>query len=304
MSILEWFADKKAKAIKPKTKKLDIPGNLWVKCVSCSAVLYSKDLEDNLKVCPHCQHHFRLTCYERVAVTLDENSFEEINSTLQPINSLGFTDSISYDDRIKQAKKKSGLNDAVITGSGLIDGFPVAVAIMDFSYMGGSMGSVVGEKITRLIEFGTENRLPVIIFSASGGARMQEGILSLMQMAKTSGALFRHKEQNLLFISVFTDPTTGGTTASFAMLGDLNLAEPNALIGFAGPRVIEQTIRQKLPKGFQRSQYLQDHGMVDSIADRKDMRARIATLLEMTRHQRIESTVVTEVEADQEFGDE
>ncbi len=287
MSILEWFADKKAKAIKPKTKKLDIPGNLWVKCVSCSQVIYSKDLEANLKVCPHCQHHFRLTCHERVAITLDENSFEETNSLLSSVNSLGFTDAISYDDRIKQAKKKTGLNDAVITGTGLIDGFPVAVAIMDFSYMGGSMGSVVGEKITRLIELGTEKRLPVIIFSASGGARMQEGILSLMQMAKTSGALYRHKEQGLLFISVLTDPTTGGTTASFAMLGDINLAEPNALIGFAGPRVIEQTIRQKLPKGFQRSQYLQDHGMVDSIADRKDMRGHIAALLEMTRHQRV-----------------
>lgn len=287
MSILEWFADKKAKAIRPKTKKLDIPGNLWVKCVSCSQVIYSKDLEANLKVCPHCQHHFRLTCHERVAITLDENSFEETNSLLSSVNSLGFTDAISYDERIKQAKKKTGLNDAVITGKGLIDGFPVAVAIMDFSYMGGSMGSVVGEKITRLIELGTEERLPVIIFSASGGARMQEGILSLMQMAKTSGALYRHKEQGLLFISVLTDPTTGGTTASFAMLGDINLAEPNALIGFAGPRVIEQTIRQKLPKGFQRSQYLQDHGMVDSIANRKDMRGHIADLLEITRHQRV-----------------
>ncbi len=287
MSILEWFADKKAKAIKPKTKKLDIPGNLWVKCVSCSQVIYSKDLEANLKVCPHCQHHFRLTCHERVAITLDENSFEETNSFLSSINSLGFTDAISYDERIKQAKKKTGLNDAVITGTGRIDGFPVAVAIMDFSYMGGSMGSVVGEKITRLIELGTENRLPVIIFSASGGARMQEGILSLMQMAKTSGAVYRHKEQGLLFISVLTDPTTGGTTASFAMLGDINLAEPNALIGFAGPRVIEQTIRQKLPKGFQRSQYLQDHGMVDSIAHRKDLRDHIAAFLEMTRHHRL-----------------
>ncbi len=286
MSILDWFAKKNRGRVVGQ-ERLDIPGNLWVKCVSCGGVLYSKDLEEKLKVCPHCQHHFRLTSTERLSLTMDPNTFEEMDAGLEPINSLSFTDTLSYDDRIKQAKKKTGLNEAIITGTGLLDGFAVCVGCMDFSYMGGSMGSVVGEKITRLAEHAIEKGLPLIIFSSSGGARMQEGILSLMQMAKTSGALYRLSEKELLFVSILCDPTTGGTTASFAMLGDFNLSEPNALIGFAGPRVIEQTIRQKLPKGFQRSQYLLEHGMLDRVVERKDMKKTLSGLLEMTRHQRV-----------------
>ncbi|MDD5455978.1 MAG: acetyl-CoA carboxylase, carboxyltransferase subunit beta [Candidatus Margulisbacteria bacterium] len=286
MSILDWFAKKNDNVVVER-EKLDIPGNLWVKCISCGGVLYSKELEENLKVCNHCGHHFRLTSKERLFITVDADSFEEINPGMEPVNSLGFTDTISYDDRIKQAKKKSGMKEAVITGTAKIEGYAVAVGIMDFSYMGGSMGSVVGEKITRLIETAIEKNLPVIIFSASGGARMQEGILSLMQMAKTSGALYRLKEKGLLYISVMTDPTTGGTTASFAMLGDLHITEPNALIGFAGPRVIEQTIRQKLPKGFQRSEYLLEHGMIDYISPRKELKKLLKSLLEFTQYNKL-----------------
>ncbi|MEO5351420.1 MAG: acetyl-CoA carboxylase carboxyl transferase subunit beta, partial [Magnetococcus sp. YQC-3] len=223
MSIMDWFA-KRNRSRTVGREKLDIPGDLWVKCISCGSVLYSKDLEEKLKVCPSCQHHFRLTCWERLAITVDEGSFVEINSTMKPVNSLGFVDTVSYDDRIKQAEKKTGLKEAVLTGTAEMGGVAVAIGIMDFSYMGGSMGSVVGEKLTRLIEHGTEHHLPVIVFASSGGARMQEGILSLMQMAKTSAALYRLKEKGLLFVSVLCDPTTGGTTASFAMLGDIDVS--------------------------------------------------------------------------------
>ncbi|OGI07726.1 MAG: acetyl-CoA carboxylase subunit beta [Candidatus Margulisbacteria bacterium GWF2_35_9] len=286
MSILDWFA-KKNDSVVVERSKLDIPGNLWVKCITCNGVLYSKDLEENNKVCPHCGHHFRLTSKERMKLILDKDSFEEFFSTMQPKNALGFKDTISYDERIKKAKKSSNLNEAVVTGKGLLDDYEVVVGIMDFSYMGGSMGSVVGEKLTRAIEYATEHNLPVIIFSSSGGARMQEGVLSLMQMAKTSAAIYRLKQKNLLYISVLCDPTTGGTTASFAMLGDINMTEPNALIGFAGPRVIEQTIRQKLPKKFQRSEYLLEHGMIDYITERKDMKPVLSRILGYTSHKKI-----------------
>ncbi len=281
MSILDWFATKNS-ANKSVTSKLDIPGNLWIKCIACGETLYSKDFEQNLKVCPKCLHHFRLTCKERLDITVDENSFIETDKNLSPCDSLEFNDIKSYKDRIIEAKKKTGLNDAIITGEATINGNPVAIGVMDFGYMGGSMGAVVGEKVTRIIELATKKQLPVIIMSSSGGARMQEGMNSLMQMAKTSAAVYRHKQSKLLFISVLLDPTTGGTTASFAMIGDLNITEPNALIGFAGARVIEQTIKQKLPKDFQRSEYLQEHGMIDHILPRNKMKDFLANVIEMT----------------------
>ncbi len=287
MSILDWFAKKNSEST-VKASKLDIPGNLWIKCISCGDVLYSKDFEQNQKVCPKCSHHFRLTSKERLDITVDKGSFKEINQDLEPFDSLNFCDIKPYKERIVAAKKKTGMNDAIITGEAKINGSKVAIAIMDFGYMGGSMGSVVGEKITRLIELATKKGLPAIIMSSSGGARMQEGMNSLMQMAKTSAALYRHKTKKLLFISVMLDPTTGGTTASFAMLGDLNITEPKALIGFAGPRVIEQTIKQKLPKNFQRSEYLQEHGMIDHIVTRHEMKNFIGNIVEMTNFYKLE----------------
>lgn len=276
MSIHEWFKRKKAPY---SSERLDIPGNLWIKCYKCHQTLYAKDLEANLKVCPKCNYHFRLTAAERLGQLMDEKSFAEIDHDLRSTDFLNFTDSKLYAKRIDEAIKKSGLNDAIVTGSGKIGGHPAAIGVMDFSFMGGSMGSVVGEKIARLIELAVEKKLPVIIFSASGGARMQEGIMSLMQMAKTSAALGRLRENGLPYLSVMTDPTTGGTSASYAMLGDINIAEPGALIGFAGPRVIEQTIRQKLPPGFQRSEYLLEHGMVDIVTERKQLKTILAQLL-------------------------
>ncbi len=297
MSILDWFATKNS-ANKSVTSKLDIPGNLWIKCIACGETLYSKDFEQNLKVCPKCEHHFRLTCHERLNITVDADSFIEIDYDLSPADSLDFTDIKAYKDRIVEANKKTGLNDAIITGEAKINGSDVAIGIMDFGYMGGSMGAVVGEKITRCIELATKKQIPAIIMSSSGGARMQEGMNSLMQMAKTSAALYRHKQQKLLFISVMLDPTTGGTTASFAMLGDLNITEPKALIGFAGARVIEQTIKQKLPKDFQRSEYLQEHGMIDHIVPRNKMKSFLANIIEMTNYhkQKIEETETVEQE--------
>lgn len=281
MSILDWFANKKIES-KPKSKRLDIPGNLWVKCINCGEVIYSKELEDNQKVCLHCGHHFRLTCKERVNITFDKGTFVEYEKNLTPLNALSFIDTLSYDDRIKKAHSITGLNEAVIVGIGLINGIKTVAAIMDFSYMGGSMGSVVGEKIARGAELAISKNLPYIVFSSSGGARMQEGVLSLMQMAKTSAAVKRFKEAGFLFISVLLDPTTGGTTASFAMLGDINISEPNALIGFAGPRVIEQTIKQKLPSNFQRSEYLLEHGMLDLIIHRHKLKDTLSKILEYT----------------------
>nr|WP_291317158.1 acetyl-CoA carboxylase, carboxyltransferase subunit beta [Desulfuromonas sp.] len=242
-------------------------------------MIYTKEIERNLKVCPKCDYHFRIDARERIALVLDEGSFVEMDAAMQSVDFLDFKDSKKYKDRIKASVKKAGGGDAVICGEGTREGMPVAVGVFDFSFMGGSMGSVVGEKLTRAIEAGIEKKIPVIVFSSSGGARMQESILSLMQMAKTSAALAKLKKLGVPFISVLTDPTTGGVTASFAMLGDINMAEPRALIGFAGPRVIEQTIRQKLPEGFQRSEYLLEHGMVDMIVPRQEMKARLSQIL-------------------------
>jgi acetyl-CoA carboxylase carboxyl transferase subunit beta len=278
---MAWFKRDKAPLPQSEEKRVRVPEGLWIKCKSCGDTLFSRELEDNLNVCPKCGFHYRISSRQRLDLVLDQGTFSEYDAGMISVDFLEFKDSKSYADRIRGALDKGGARDAVICGGGEIEATPVEVAIFDFSFMGGSMGSVVGEKITRAIERGIERGVPVLIFSASGGARMQESILSLMQMAKTSAALAVLREKGLPFISVLTDPTTGGVTASFAMLGDINMAEPQALIGFAGPRVIEQTIRQKLPEGFQRAEYLLDHGMVDVIVERKDMKGKLSEILKM-----------------------
>ncbi len=276
---MAWFKKSKAPIVPVETKKMKMPEGLWKKCPNCHEIIYAKEIERNLNVCPKCDYHFRISARERITLIFDEGSFQEMDAGMKSVDFLDFKDSKRYKDRIKAAMKSSGSKSAVISGEGTIHGLPVVAAVFDFSFMGGSMGSVVGEKITRAIERALETRRPFIVFSSSGGARMQESILSLMQMAKTSAALARLKAAGLPFISVLTDPTTGGVTASFAMLGDINMAEPRALIGFAGPRVIEQTIRQKLPDGFQRSEYLLEHGMVDMIVSRREMKDLLAQVL-------------------------
>ena len=278
---MAWFRKEKTPLAQAEGKKVRVPEGLWTKCQNCNTTLYSKDLEKNLNVCPSCAFHFRISARKRLEVLLDEGTFTEYDAGMVSVDFLSFKDSKSYQERINAALAKGGSKDAVICGGGSVEGTPVQIAVFDFSFMGGSMGSVVGEKITRAIERGIERRTPVIVVSASGGARMQESILSLMQMAKTSAALAKLRDAGLPFISILTDPTTGGVTASFAMLGDINMAEPKALIGFAGPRVIEQTIRQKLPEGFQRSEYLLDHGMVDIIVDRRQMKEKLSQILKM-----------------------
>lgn len=270
MSILDWLNKKEQKI--ERAERLDIPGDLWVKCFKCSEVLYLKDLEENDKVCSKCQYHFRVTPEERIAMICDPKSFQETDDTVGPVDFLGFEDTEQYTARIEKAQKRTQRQDAIVIGQAKLNKRPINIGVMDFSFMGGSMGSVVGEKITRLIEAGVKNKLPVIIFTSSGGARMQEGVMSLMQMAKTSAALDRLADAKVPFISILCDPTTGGTSASFAMLGDVNIAEPDALISFAGPRVIEQTIKQKLPKGFQRSEFLLQHGMLDKVVHRHELR--------------------------------
>jgi acetyl-CoA carboxylase carboxyl transferase subunit beta len=278
---MAWFKKDKTPLVQSEGKKVKVPEGLWTKCQNCSEVILSKEIENNLNVCPKCSHHFRISARQRFDILLDTGSFVEFDANMVSVDFLEFKDSKSYQERINAAVAKGGSKDAIICGEGRIETVPVQIAIFDFSFMGGSMGSVVGEKITRAIERGIDRHHPVIVISASGGARMQESILSLMQMAKTSVALAKLREKGLPFISVLTDPTTGGVTASFAMLGDINIAEPKALIGFAGPRVIEQTIRQKLPEGFQRAEYLLDHGMVDVIVERKDMRSTLGNILKM-----------------------
>jgi acetyl-CoA carboxylase carboxyl transferase subunit beta len=273
-----WFK-KTRKPIETPDKASRVPEGLWVKCPSCSRALYHKDLEESLQVCPHCAHHFRLSAAERLAVLFDEGKWIEHDPGLRSLDPLSFTDTKAYRDRLAATIKKTGMNDAVIVASGLIEEIPVVVAAMEYAFIGGSMGVVVGEKITRGAERALAARCPFIVVSCSGGARMMEGALSLMQMAKISAALGRLDRAGLPYLSILTDPTTGGVTASFAMLGDLNIAEPKALIGFAGPRVIEQTIRQKLPEGFQRSEFLLEKGFIDLIVDRREMKATIASTL-------------------------
>lgn len=257
-------------------QKPNIPTGLWVKCDGCGQIIYKNDLEDNLKVCPQCNFHFRIGAKERVAYLIDENTFEEFDKNMKSKNPLDFA---GYEKKIAQAMENTELNEAVITGIGRIEGEKAVICVMDSNFMMASMGSVVGEKITRAVEKAIELRLPVIIFAASGGARMQEGIVSLMQMAKTSGALGKLNEEGLLYITVLTDPTTGGVTASFAMLGDIILSEPGALIGFAGRRVIEQTIKQKLPDEFQRAEFLMEKGFIDAIVPRKQLKEALGKIL-------------------------
>ena len=261
-------------------KKKDMPEGLWVKCPSCGESLYEQALAKNLRICTHCGHHFTLNSEERIASLVDEGSFEEIDANLDSVNALGFKD---YLGKVKAYQAKTGLTEAVVTGRGRIDGTPVVLAIMDFRFLGASMGSVVGEKITRAIEQATKEKCAVIVFSASGGARMHEGILSLMQMAKTCGALARHGEANLPYISVLTHPTTGGVTASFATVGDLILAEPKCMIGFAGPRVVKETTHSDLPPGFQTAEFMKEHGLVDIIVPRDKMRETLAKVLKYVK---------------------
>ena len=278
---MSWFTKERVGIEKSGGNKVTVPDGMWVKCPGCSETLLSKDVEANLQVCPKCGHHYRISARKRLEALLDGGVWQEFDADVTSVDFLQFKDAKSYQERIDTALAKGGSKDAVICVEGSIEELPVQVSCFDFSFMGGSMGSVVGEKITRSIERGLQKHQPVIIISASGGARMQESILSLMQMAKTSAALAKLKRAGIPFVSLLTDPTTGGVTASFAMLGDVNIAEPKALIGFAGPRVIEQTIRQKLPEGFQRSEYLLDHGMVDAIIPRTEMRSKLASILKM-----------------------
>ena len=277
---MSWFSRSKApKPILENNDRPEIPDDIWSKCPSCAAVLYTRDLRRSFGVCSQCNYHFRLKSSERIPLLVDRHSFVELNSNLRSSDPLTFRDSKKYKERLKQAEKKSGSNEAVITGRARIKSVPVMLGVFEFGFMGGSMGPVVGEKLTRLVELAIEEKRPVIIISASGGARMQEGILSLMQMAKVSAALGRLGQARIPYISLITDPTMGGVAASFAMLGDIILAEPKALIGFAGPRVIEQTIRQTLPEGFQRSEFLLEHGMLDRIVPRDKLREEIALIL-------------------------
>lgn len=264
-------------------KKLQIPEGLWLKCEQCKEILYSKELERNLKVCPKCRYHFRLTSRERIATLADAESFRERDARVGSKDPLKFKDSRRYRDRVATAVKETGLGEAVICGSCTINGIPVEICVMEFDFMAGSMGSAVGEKICRAMERARTERHPLVVVCSSGGARMQEGILSLMQMAKTSAGLARLGEEGVPYLCILSDPTTGGVTASFGMLGDVILAEPGALIGFAGPRVIEQTIKEKLPEGFQRSEFLFDHGMVDMVVERKNLKEVVGKLAGLLR---------------------
>ncbi len=265
--------------------KRTVPEGLWVKCDGCSAVLYRSELERNHDVCPKCSHHMRIGARLRLSQFLDDGSTEEIGATLEPVDVLKFRDSKKYRDRLNAAQKATGEKDALIAMRGTLKGLPVVAVAFEFRFMGGSMGAVVGERFVRAAELCLKEKRPLICFSASGGARMQEALFSLMQMAKTSAVLARMSEAGIPFISVLTDPTMGGVSASFAMLGDINIAEPKALIGFAGPRVIEQTVRETLPEGFQRSEFLLEHGAIDMIIDRREMSDRVANLLGMLTQQ-------------------
>ncbi len=281
-TLFDWFANlRKTEPAIQKQQEREIADGLWSKCQACGLVAYTKDLKANQLVCPECGHHALVDSEERIAQLIDPQTWEEIATEIQPTDPLEFRDRKAYRDRLKDYQTKTGLTDAVVTGTGLLDGLPVALGVMDFRFMGGSMGSVVGEKLCRLIEHATSEKIPVIIICASGGARMQEGMLSLMQMAKISGALNHHQANGLLYIPVLTHPTTGGVTASFAMLGDIILAEPKATIGFAGRRVIEQTLREKLPEGFQTSEYLLNHGFVDEIVPRTQLKKTLAQLISL-----------------------
>lgn len=274
---MAWF--KRTAKDTTSGKKVKIPEGLWVKCEKCKEIIYKKEVDKNLRVCPKCDYHFRIDSAMRLAIVTDPDSFVEMDSSVSSADPLGFKDTRAYADRIKESQDKTGLKDAVISGRSKIGGIEVILAVMDFSFMGGSMGSVVGERITRAAEAALAEKKPLIIVSSSGGARMQEGILSLMQMAKVSAAIGRLRENAVPYISVLADPTFGGVTASFAMLGDIIIAEPRSLIGFAGPRVIEQTINQQLPDDFQRAEFLLSHGLIDMIVERKNLKRTLTTIL-------------------------
>ena len=285
MTVQDWFEKRKEAQIQRRAleARVEIEANpdLWTKCVHCDAQLLKKDIKDNNMVCPVCDYHFRVNARTRIKQFFDEGSFEELFTDIKPTDPLEFVDTESYKDRIEAAQKKTGLNDAVVTGLGTIDGHKVSCAVMDFDFMGGSMGSVVGEKVTRAMEKAIELKLPVLVITSSGGARMQESALSLMQMAKTACACAKLDEAGLLYINLITDPTFGGVTASFGTLGDIIVAEQGARVGFAGRRVIEQTIRQKLPADFQTAEYLMKYGQVDVVSSRKDLKATLANILAM-----------------------
>jgi acetyl-CoA carboxylase carboxyl transferase subunit beta len=278
---MTWFEKIIPSRIKTERRTRSVPEGLWMKCPACDSVLYRPEVERNLQVCPKCAHHMRIGARERLVQFLDPDEAAEIGPDVVPEDPLRFRDSKRYRDRLAAAQKAVGERDSLVVMSGTLEGMPVVAAAFEFSFMGGSMGSVVGERFVQGVEHAIRHRTPLVCFSASGGARMQEGLLSLMQMAKTSAALAALAAERLPFISVQTDPTTGGVSASLAMLGDVNIAEPRALIGFAGPRVIQQTVRETLPEGFQRSEFLLDHGAIDMILDRRDLRERIASLLRM-----------------------
>jgi acetyl-CoA carboxylase carboxyl transferase subunit beta len=282
---MTWFKKKEEeeKGEKEKREEVQLSDHLWIKCNSCNEMIYRKVIENNFQVCPKCNYHFQIPARKRVECVIDPGTFIEYDADLISEDPLEFKDSKRYPQRIKESQGKTGQKEAIICGEGKIEAQPAMIGIFEFDFMGGSLGSVVGEKVTRLFERAVEKRTGVVIFCASGGARMQEGILSLMQMAKTSGALARLHEARIPYISVLTDPTSGGVLASIGMLGDIILAEPKAMIGFAGPRVIKDTIRAELPAGFQRTEFLLEHGMIDLIVGRKDLRHTLASLLEMLR---------------------
>ena len=276
---MSWFEKLMPSRISTEKRTRSVPEGVWIKCPMCDAQLYRNELERNLQVCPKCDHHMRIGARQRLDIFLDPDSQQELSANLEPEDPLKFRDTKRYRERITLAQKKTSEKDALVSTTGTLLGRPVVVCAFEFSFMGGSMGSVVGERFARAANHATENKMPLISFAASGGARMQEALFSLLQMAKTAAALARLGDMNVPYVSVLTDPTTGGVSASLAMLGDVNIAEPHALIGFAGPRVIEQTVRQKLPEGFQRSEFLLDHGAIDMIIDRRQMRDQVADLL-------------------------
>ena len=281
---MAWFRkERKPKAVRRGRPASPIPEGLWTKCEGCKEAIFSRELEKNLQVCPKCGYHFRIDSAARIRLLVDEEEPRELLASLRPADPLGFVDSKRYKDRLRVYQHEVGVRDAVVVVEGHLEGQEILLAAMEYRFMGGSMGSVVGEKITRAAEIATDRRIPLVVVSASGGARMQEGILSLMQMAKISAALARLRAARLPYLSVLTDPTTGGVTASFAMLGDLNIAEPGALIGFAGPRVIQQTIRQELPEGFQRSEFLLEHGFLDLVVPRHELKATLGRCLRHLR---------------------
>jgi acetyl-CoA carboxylase carboxyl transferase subunit beta len=276
---MSWLERLVPSRIKTRRRTRSVPEGLWSKCPGCDSVLYRAEVERNIYVCPKCSHHMRISARQRLEFFLDHDTVEEVAAGLEPQDPLKFKDSKRYRDRLMQAQKATGEKDALVVARGRLKGREIVVAAFEFKFLGGSMGSVVGERFRRAVRIAVQDRIPLVCFSASGGARMQEALFSLMQMAKTSAALARMNEERVPYISVLTDPTTGGVSASLAMLGDINIAEPNALIGFAGPRVIEQTVRQKLPEGFQRSEFLLEHGALDMILDRRQMRDAIAEIL-------------------------